>query len=327
MNRNLLALLLCFFTFASGAQNTITGTLQNTDQTFTRPNEGAPPTTYSPYGNVRYDVYPVNVSTAGLIMVTVTSTFDNFVILYDQNGFLPSIPLTNALVANDDFSGQDAGFAYNITTPGIYYLVVSSFKNSVSGPYTVNLSSSVVLPVKLTSFTATKSTDNRNLIKWTTSEEVNVSHYQVQKSANNILFEDVAKGAIAATNNPLGASYQFFDVSVATANQFYRLKITDKSGVVSYSPIAVIKQSTAAIVVSAFPNPTVDFLQVEMKGMQGKRASVTVVSASGAIVVAGQYRFNNLSYLNLNVAALQPGSYFLKLNSDVNKVVLPFIKK
>jgi len=301
--------------------------LQNGDPTFNRPNEGAPPTTYSSFNNVRYKVYPINIAASGLITVSVTSTFDNFVILYDQAGFFPAIPLTNALIANDDFIEQNAGFSYNITNPGIYYLVVCSFKNNVSGSYSVTVSSGVVLPLKLLSFTASKTTGNKNLIKWTSAEELNLLHYQVQKSSNNVVFETVANGTIMASNTATGASYQLIDDNTGTGNQFYRLKISEKSGAVSYSPIAVIKGANASIVLSAFPNPTSDLLRVEMKNMQGKQANILVVNSAGAVVVSGPYRFSNLSYMTLNVANLQAGSYFLKINANDSEAIVPFVKK
>ncbi len=327
MKRNLLAILLCLLTGSLFAQTTFTGNLQNGDPTFNRPNEGAPPTSFSAFQNVRYDVYPVTITSTGLITVSVTSSFDNFVILYSPDGFFPAIPLTNALVANDDFIGQDAGFSYDITTTGTYYLVVSSFKNNVSGPYSATVSSGAVLPLKLVSFTGTKTTGNKNLIKWTSTEESNLSHYQLQKSTNNIIFQDVANALIMATNNSLGASYQFIDENFATGNQFYRLKITEKSGLVTYSSILVIKQSNAGTILSAFPNPTTDFLQVEMKNMQGKQAAIAVVNASGIVVLKGQYRFSSFSYLKLPVTNLQAGTYYLKISANDTETLVSFVKQ
>ena len=328
MKRNLLSFFLLLLSAGLSAQTTTySGNLQNGDPVFNRPNEGTPPSSFSAFQNVRYDVYAIPITSTGLITVSVSSSFDNFAILYDPSGFLPAIPLTNALIANDDFIGQNAGFSYDITVTGTYYLVVTSYKNNISGAYTATVTTGAVLPLKLVSFNAVRSTDSKNLLKWTSSEELNLSYYQVQKSTNNIVFEDLVNGKIMASNNPLGSSYQFFDPSSATENQFYRLKIVEKSGLVSYSPIALIKQTAASISITAFPNPAINFLQLEMKSMQGKQANITVTNAMGILVLSGDYRFSNFSNLKLYVGGLPAGNYFLKVQGYESEAVVPFVKK
>ena len=112
------------------------GTLAVTDPTFNRPEEGIPPTELSTLGtNVYYDLIPIVITSTGLIKFETNSTYDNFMVLYDVAGFVPATPLLNALVANDDLagSGTNAGFTYNFTMTGTYYLVFSGLKKQQRG--------------------------------------------------------------------------------------------------------------------------------------------------------------------------------------------------
>ena len=327
MKRNLLALGLFLFSTALLAQSTLNGALQNTDDRFDRPNEGTPPTSYSPFNNVRFDVIPLDITATGLVTISATSSFDNFLILYDPSGFFPAVPLTNALIANDDFIEQNAGFSYNITTTGRYYIVICSFKNSVYGPYSVSVSMGTLLPLKLLSFTASKTSGSQNLLRWTSLEESNLLHYEVQKSGNNIDFINVPNGTVQASNNPSGKSYSFTDQTSGLGNEYYRLKIVERSGTISYSPIAVVKYATTGVRLSVYPNPTVDFLELEMKNLQGKQMVLSIINGSGVVVQSGGYRLNSSGFLKMNVEVLQQGTYFLKLVTNTGETVVPFIKK
>src|SRR4051794_33679060 len=106
------------------SQSVTNGSLAAADPTFNRPEEGAPPTTLSITGtNVHYSVITLNIATAGLVTINGESVWDNFLVLYNSSGFNPAAPLVNALYANDDLVGPNAGFTYNFVTPGTYYLV------------------------------------------------------------------------------------------------------------------------------------------------------------------------------------------------------------
>ncbi len=123
MKKMLLLLLLCTPVLSLFSQSTYNGSLSATDATFNRPDEGTPPTALSITGtNVYYQVITLHITTPGLITIISTSLWDNFAILYGTGGFNPALPLTNAVVANDDFAGPNSGFTYDFTVPGNYPL-------------------------------------------------------------------------------------------------------------------------------------------------------------------------------------------------------------
>jgi len=327
MKKTLLVFLLSICITRVFAQTTYTGSLQNTDPTFIRPNEGTPPTTLSSFNNIYYNVIPFDVTATGLITFVSNSSWDNFMILYDKTGFNSASPLTNALLANDDYSGPNAGFSYNFTTTGQYFLVICSFKNNVTGGYTITVSNPVVLPLKLQSFTAAKSSGNSNLIKWKSSEELNLAYYQVQRSSDNSNYSVLVKGYMAASNTVNGNSYSFTDNSTTPGFLYYRLKISEKDGRISYSPVAVVKSSSLSVTnLKVFPNPVSNYLQLEMKTMQNKQVSISVINSGGSLIQNGQYRFNNLAILSVNIKKLPAGKYFLKTTYNEEQATIMFIK-
>jgi len=182
------------------AQTTYNGILTDTDASFNRPKEGLPPLTLSDLNNIYYQVLPFDVNSTGPVSFTLSSSWNNFLILYDVGGFSSADPLNNALLANDDLNSTDAGFDYDFSTTGRYYLVICSNKNKETGPYSLSASNGLILPLKLLSFTAIKASGKGNLIKWKSTEEANLLSYQVQRSNNNTTFTDIPNGKIVATN-------------------------------------------------------------------------------------------------------------------------------
>ncbi|MEJ7589885.1 MAG: T9SS type A sorting domain-containing protein [Ferruginibacter sp.] len=328
MKKCLLLLFWAIYVTPSFSQSVNTGTLAITDQTFNRPEEGTPPTALSITGtSVFYNVITFNVAVPGLVTISSLSVWDNFMILYNSNGFNPLTPLENALVANDDFTGPNAGISYSFTTPGTYTIVICSYKNGVTGEYTVTTSAPVPLPLRLLSFSASKSAGNTNTIKWSSTDESNLSTYQVQLSTNNTSFADLKYGSIAAKNNSNGASYNFTDKNPMPGFNYYRLKIIERSGIISYSPVALVRNTRAGIKkLNIFPNPSSDFIRIEAKSLASKKALITVINAAGSVMHSGQYSFNNQAILSVNIMRFPSGKYFLRATIDGEENTMVFIK-
>lgn len=112
------------------------------------------------------------------------------------------------------------------------------------------------LPLTLLSFTGTKQL-NDALLQWRTTNEVNVSRFELQRSDNGIDFSVI--GTILAGGN----NYSFTDpnVFVTKSAVFYRLKSVDIDGRFTYSAIIRLsKQITGLITV--FPNPVQNVMTV-----------------------------------------------------------------
>jgi len=138
------------------------------------------------------------------------------------------------------------------------------------------------LPLKLISFTGTKQNSNA-LLQWTTSNEVNLSHFEIQRSDNGQVFTTI--GTLRAGGN----TYSFPDINVfvSKANVFYRLKSVDTDGQFTYTNIIKLSQQLSGSL-TIYPNPVKDVLSISglkqngsilLYGMDGKLLKQLNVSA------------------------------------------------
>ena len=125
------------------------------------------------------------------------------------------------------------------------------------------------LPLKLLSFTAklqpTPNPYNEEnvLLQWQTTNEINVSHINIQRSINGKDFTTIDKV------NAVCCEYHYIDNKLPTTQDkltlYYRLEIIDKDGSKKYSEITRVKlndkQETRNIVI--YPNPATAIVTIE----------------------------------------------------------------
>lgn len=328
MKKFLLLPLIVLFTIPAFSQQSFFGSLDITDPTFIRPEEGTPPTTVTTTDpNGRYDVISITIVTPGMYTITSSSNFDNFGILYGTAGFSPAAPLTNAITAVDDQSGTNFGFTYNFPAAGTYPLVVTGFKNNVTGPYAITLTPVTTVPVRLLSFSAEKSSGKGNILKWSTAEELNISNYQVQHSTDGKNFRDIVAGNLAARNVSANSDYTFTDPTPLPGLNFYRIKIVERTGRFTQSNVAAVNnQRTPSAVIRVFPNPTVNFLYVEPKTGTAGKTQVTILGGGGEKIYTKEFMVNGQQVLTLDVRKLNAGRYFIKTVNGTEQTITPFIK-
>lgn len=99
----------------------------------------------------------------------------------------------------------------------------------------------ITLPVKLVNFSANK---NKNAIdvNWTVTEEINMSHYEVERSSDGRNFSSIT--SITSQNNVNQFSYTANDNNPASGIAYYRLKMVDNDNYIKYSRIVSVQFST-----------------------------------------------------------------------------------
>lgn len=108
----------------------------------------------------------------------------------------------------------------------------------------------VILPITLATFEGVGDKCDAKL-NWTASSEVNFKSYEVEVSKDGQTFDKV--GVVNASVSNVGV-YQF-NPSQPSGKSFYRLKMIDKDGKVSYSKIINVVTNCSDKVVKVFPNP------------------------------------------------------------------------
>ena len=178
--------------------------------------------------------------------------------------------------------------------------------NAFELPITVLAGSGGVLPVTINSIDAVSNKCNAQ-IKWSTSNETNLKKFEVEVSTNGINFEKA--GAFNPSASSAG-NYEF-NTTQGTGKGYYRLKIIDKDGSISYSKIVTVNTSCSDKIVKLFPNPVKldQLLNVNLTGYEGA-VKADLYSATGQFVKS--YILKNGAN-NLSVENLAQGFYTLRV--------------
>lgn len=190
---------------------------------------------------------------------------------------------------------------------------------------------SVVVPVKLLSFSA-KNAGKTNLLQWSTTNEVNANRFEVERSANGTSFEK--NGMVTALPGNAGVkSYSYTDELPLKSINSYRLKIVDNDGRFEYSPVRIlINKPVNAYTI--YPNPVKDLLHLKADMQEKSVLQVQLLTQDGKTVMATSWNVDEGSTVKtISTAAIPAGAYLLKIipvsNAGNNKghvVLLNFEK-
>jgi hypothetical protein len=156
------------------------------------------------------------------------------------------------------------------------------------------------------------------IVQWQTSSEINVSHFELQRSSNNLNYTSIAN--INATNNNTQNNYHFTDLNALNnpvQKLYYRLRMVDIDGQYKYSGVAVINNHTSSIL-TIYPNPAKDYIL--MNGVK-EGLAIEINDASGKLVK----RFIANTSNRYVVSDLHKGLYFIKIQDKENTTVTKLI--
>jgi Secretion system C-terminal sorting domain len=171
---------------------------------------------------------------------------------------------------------------------------------------TINVSGT--LPLQLLGFEAIKN-QNTVSLKWKTENEVNTSHFEVERSSNGTVFEKI--GTITSANASGIHSYTLDDLLPFKGVNFYRLKQVDRDGRSTYSSILRVLFTAYGKPLTVYPNPARDFVRLDFSGKQ-QTALIQVYDAQGRQVMSSS--MPNRQPLQLDVRKLPAGKYTVQVS-------------
>lgn len=184
----------------------------------------------------------------------------------------------------------------------------------------------LVLPVTLTYLNAYKQRNEIGLI-WETAEERNVSRYEIEQ-LNTATQKWTTKGTVFAKGGSSAATYTYTDAPNLYGNKYliYRLKIIDKDGKFSYSPLVKVNFEKLKAELFIQTNPVVNGeLKYMITGLAtGKKAEVSIIDYNGRLLLKNTISslFNN----TLRIPQLSAGMYKLIIRIDDTILQKSFIK-
>jgi Bacterial Ig domain/Secretion system C-terminal sorting domain len=192
------------------------------------------------------------------------------------------------------------------------YIDAAGKQDPSPATYTINWLSP--LPITLQSFTATIQ-GSVVLLKWIVSDEINVAHYEIECSANGLNFTSTGNSVLASNSH----NYSMLHTSPVAGFNYYRLKIIDTDGKVTYSDIRKVDFGRQ-LLVSVYPNPVVNSVSISfINGMAGKPAVINVITIDGKILLQ-----KNIKVLGqaetINLGRFAGGKYIIQIVTDAEVI-------
>jgi hypothetical protein len=193
--------------------------------------------------------------------------------------------------------------------------------NSFSSFYFAN-TNPITLPLNLLTFKGAWQ-DNSALLNWETSNEVNTSHFIIERSTNARNF--TAIGNTAAAGNSTGQKYSYPDKDAGMMNAsvlYYRLKMYDLNGSFSYSNIVSINIDPSALV-NVYPNPVHSVIMAKVSLKKADNLNIQVTDMRGqSVYMATKYLGAGTSELQIDTRKWTSQVYSIKITDSNNKVLI-----
>jgi hypothetical protein len=159
-------------------------------------------------------------------------------------------------------------------------------------------------------------------LQWKTRDEVNVSHFEIERSANGRNFSPVGK--TGAKNVAGEQRYAFIDNQPMPA-VYYRLKLVDKNGDFSYSNILLLRHSASGGGFSLYPNPATSNVIIHHDAAIAG-AQIRIVNATGSTAWAKQVAAGTIQSV-LDIGHLPAGAYIVMLSNNGVVMTVKLIKQ
>ncbi|PMD92521.1 hypothetical protein BWI97_20785 [Siphonobacter sp. BAB-5405] len=241
--------------------------------------------------------------------VTITSLPTNGTLWYDGVKVTPGQVLTNY-----DPSKLELEFTGTGYTSTEFTYAYHDAAGSISPSVTYTLSWGGPLPVRLMSFEATLKGSQVEL-SWTTAQEKNSQHFEVQRSRSGNAQEWTTLGVVAAKGQSTSKqSYRLADSQPLSGTSLYRLKMVDQDGSFDYSRSRSVLVK-APFETKVYPNPASDKLYVRVTDPQQVK-SLRLTSVTGTTVAESE----GLGDDYLSVQHVPSGVYMLSIQHQDGSV-------
>ncbi len=263
-------------------------------------------------------VSEANRSAVSVDVGSVDISFD----LTNQGNVTPS-NLVLLIDADGDFSSGAAQVTGAIDDGGNIYRFanVAGLTDGMRFTLATTNASDTPLPVTLLDFEANM-TDRGIMLDWSTVEEINNSHFDVERSHDGLSFIPLTR-VLGKGNSSSLITYDYLDNQPLKGWNYYRLKQNDFNGEFEYSQVISIFNPeidpNKEISVVVYPNPVLSNrqFQIRLNGESGffDQLHYIFFSSAGKQLKSGKSAFDGNS-ITLSTDGLSPGLYFIKLKFD-----------
>lgn len=213
-----------------------------------------------------------------------------------------------------------SGQAEKITSDAVKweddYVITASIAGFSTFYFASNTEST--LPVNLVNFTA-KALENRIYLEWKTTDEVNFSHFELERSLDGRNFKSI----LTVPSHHQGYYTAMDEETLWADYAYYRLKMIDRDHSYHHSSIISVELPSRQYL-TIYPNPVISELVLKPNNAAPRPSHWEIITADGMAIHTGQW---NDVQEKINVTSLPPGVYILGLYSDSVFQRLRFVKE
>lgn len=189
---------------------------------------------------------------------------------------------------------------------------ISSFSSFYFG------SQGMTLPLELLYFRGNLQ-GTTTYLKWETSNEINTSHFEIERSTDGSNFENIA--SVTANGNVSGTSrYTYPDQDMINHSSlifYYRLKMIDADGKFKYSNVITITLSAFTGRVTVFPNPAENFTNVSVNVPASGLAKWKLIDNRGRVIMQKTKELmKGKNEFTINLEKLSSGVYYFIISGE-----------
>jgi len=182
------------------------------------------------------------------------------------------------------------------------------------------------LPVKLVDFKVRKYSEQAAIAEWELSDYCfTATRFELEHSTDKSSFTVIA----VQPGKENSKVYFHNDTRLAKGTNWYRLKITEVDGKITYSKVvAIINDTKGLLITSVYPNPVSSAATVTLSAAKSEMADMLLYDISGTVVYRRRSAIaegtNNLS---LDLGKLPAGVYHLSVQSADSRAVYRLVKQ
>ena len=121
-------------------------------------------------------------------------------------------------------------------------------------------------------------------LSWDAVTDQYHDHFEIERSADGSNYRTLGR-----YDGP--APYKFTDHTVQSGNNYYRIKQIDKDGKITYSQAIKIVYDPSKAIITIYPNPVQDDLNVRVSVIKRSQMKITLTDAEGKVVYRKQNTF------------------------------------
>ncbi len=149
---------------------------------------------------------------------------------------------------------------------------------------------------------------------WEANADINHDYFDVQKKLNGTW---TTIGRVTS-----GPPYNFIDIHPLEGDNLYRINAVENTGKMNYSSIVNVRYQPSNYIVSIYPNPVHNFINLKINSPKPAKLQVTVVDMQGKIVYkSAQTTTGGLMQVNIPVTGWPMQAYLVEL-IDQNGAVI-----